>query len=118
MDANEKRNTATVGFVIDLSTILNWTDSGHYIPAAGARETICRLQNSSIPFVIATTKTKFTETEVARWLSVELGLGVDRECIILPQSPFRTFASTYRGRTILAVGGQEEKVRRYALNYG
>ncbi|KAK4111689.1 hypothetical protein N656DRAFT_148287 [Canariomyces notabilis] len=111
-------SSATVGFVIDLSTIFNRTDSGHYLPAAGARETICRLQNSSIPFVITAMKTKVTETEVARWLSAQLGLGVNRECITLPQSPFRTFASTYKGRTILAVGSQEERVRRFALNYG
>ncbi|KAH6847231.1 hypothetical protein B0I37DRAFT_309864, partial [Chaetomium sp. MPI-CAGE-AT-0009] len=107
---------ATTGFIFDLSTILLSDRAGKPVLAQGAKGVIANLQKHKIPFAIVTRDIIMAEEEISRDLTQRLGLPINPQSIILPHTPFRTFAPHYKDKPILVIGG--EPTRAVATSYG
>lgn len=109
---------ATTGFIVDSTALVTSDGSGKRVAAPEARDAISSLQQQRIPFVIVSRDTKVTEKEAADDLSSQLGVKIKPHSILLPQSPFRDFVGEYKDKVVLVLGGQGEKARGMALEYG
>ncbi|GAB1317473.1 hypothetical protein MFIFM68171_07683 [Madurella fahalii] len=115
---NSSARYASIGFVVDVSTIDPQQKCGGKTLIPGAREAISILLKQRIPFVIVTSYTNTTEKEAARDLSAQLALKIKPRNILLPQSPFRDCVREYKNKSVLVLGGDGEKARRMLQEYG
>jgi hypothetical protein len=109
---------ATVGFMIDLSTVIDTGKDDRKALAAGGKETISSLAEYKIPFTIVSKDSGLTEKQLSCNLETQFGLAIDPKAIVLPQTPFRNLALDFKNQPVLVIGDQGGKARQMALEYG
>lgn len=101
-----------LAFVFDIDGVL--VRGGKPIPAA--RPTLDLLQKLKIPFMLLTNGGGVTEATRTEFLSNLLNFKINKIQIVQSHTPFKTLTNKYK--SILAVGGPNDKVRKVAYLYG
>lgn len=86
----------------------------HHDPIPKAAETLRYLQSQKVPFILLTNGGGKSEEERVAELSERLDVPLDTSMFVQSHTPFASLAKEYEGKTILVVGGDEDKCRRVA----
>lgn len=103
-----------IGFSFDIDgVLLRGKDS-----IEGANETITKLQELRIPFILFTNGGGVSESDRVKFISGELKLDkpIEPSQIVQSHTPFKSLTSKHK--RILAVGGPKDNVRQVAHSYG
>jgi ribonucleotide monophosphatase NagD (HAD superfamily) len=82
-------------------------------PIPGAHEALSYLQSQNIPFIFLTNGGGKLETDRVEELSKRLNVPLDTSMFVQSHTPFADL-DQYKDKTILVVGGQEDKCRHAA----
>lgn len=83
-------------------------------PIDGAHKTLSRLNKEKIPWVLLTNGGGKTEAARVAELSEKLNIDIGEDRFIQSHTPFRSLAPEYEGKTVLVVGGDDDKCRHVA----
>ncbi|KAF2196586.1 cat eye syndrome critical region protein 5 precursor [Delitschia confertaspora ATCC 74209] len=86
-------------------------------PLPKAHKTLSYLQSQRIPFILLTNGGGKHESERVADLTSKLDVPIDVSMFVQSHTPFADMDS-YKSKTVLVVGGDEDKCRHVALRYG
>ncbi|KIW07588.1 TIGR01456 family HAD hydrolase [Verruconis gallopava] len=101
------------GFAFDIDGVLLRASK----PIPGAHEALSLLQSEQIPFILLTNGGGKTEQERVDEINSKLGVQISTSNFMQSHTPFADLAQ-YKDKTILVLGGDEDKCRSVAENYG
>ncbi|PVI06461.1 HAD-superfamily hydrolase [Periconia macrospinosa] len=86
-------------------------------PLPRAHKTLSYLQSQNIPFILLTNGGGKHESERVSDLSRKLSVSIDTSMFVQSHTPFADMHS-YKDKTVMVVGGDEDKCRAVAEKYG
>ncbi|KAK0509945.1 hypothetical protein JMJ35_007339 [Cladonia borealis] len=87
-------------------------------PLPRARKALSYLQEQRIPFILLTNGGGKSEKERVQEISDHLEVPLDVSMFVQAHTPFAELVGEYKDKCILVVGGEGDKCRKVAENYG
>ncbi|KAI1845095.1 hypothetical protein JX266_008642 [Neoarthrinium moseri] len=112
--SEQTSSDSTIAFAFDIDGVLLKGTK----PIPGARQTIKMLQDKKVPFILLTNGGGLTEKDHVAKLNLRLGLELDEKQFVQSHTPFYDLVPKYKNKTILALGGHGQNIRKLAHAYG